>query len=118
MKNKFQANINLLYTDTDSLVYQIFTNDFYRDIKDDIHTYFDTSHYPPDNVFNFSLVNKKRVGLFKDENNGKIFKEFVGLRSKMYAMLVENRTITKAKGVNKCVTKKLAMDNYKTCVSL
>lgn len=105
-----KINFNPILDYSDSLVYQIFTNDFYKDIQDDIHKYFDTSDYPPDYVFGFSLVYKKKLGLFKDENNGKIFTEFVGLGSEMYAILVENKIITKAKGVNKCVTKKLTMN--------
>ncbi|XP_047515259.1 uncharacterized protein LOC125056273 [Pieris napi] len=116
MKEKFTSNLKLLYTDTDSLIYQIFTSNFYNDIKPDICTHFDTSDYNPNNVFNFPQVNKKKLGYFKDENCGKIFTEFVGLRSKMYALQVDDKIITKAKGVNKCVTKKLTLDNYKSCL--
>lgn len=116
MKTKYQDSLKLLYTDTDSLIYQIFTNNFYDDIIPDLESYFDTSDYPPNNVYGLPLVNKKRLGFFKDENNGKIFKEFIGLRSKMYAMDVQNNIIAKAKGVNKCVTKKLHFDDYRTCL--
>lgn len=116
MKTKFQKNLKLLYTDTDSLVYQIFTENLYADIKSDLVSHFDTSDYPPDNVYGFPLLNKKQLGFFKDENNGKIFKEFVGLRSKMYAMDVQSTIIAKSKGVNKCVTKKLGMEDYKDCL--
>ncbi|XP_048482323.1 uncharacterized protein LOC125489689 [Plutella xylostella] len=115
MKRKF-SNIKLLYTDTDSLVYQINCMDFYKEIKEDLNEYFDTSDYPKNNVYGFPLVNKKKLGYFKDENNGKLFTEFVGLRSKMYAMQVEDKTITKAKGVNKYVTKNLKFNNYKSCL--
>lgn len=59
------------------------------------------------------MVNKKKLGLFKDENNGKIFREFVGLRAKMYAMDVDIQLIAKAKGVNKSVTKNFSLDSYK-----
>ncbi|KAL0810435.1 hypothetical protein ABMA28_010574 [Loxostege sticticalis] len=115
MKNKFD-NLKLLYTDTDSLVYQIFCDDFYKEIKEDLSTHFDTSDYPENNIFGFPLLNKKKLGLFKDEHNGRIFTEFVGLRSKMYAMKSDDRTITKSKGVNKNVTKKLSIDDYKSCL--
>lgn len=113
MKKKYNSNCRMLYTDTDSLVYQLFTENFYEDIKPDIERFFDTSDYPPDNIFGFPLLNKKKIGLFKDENNGKIFNEFVGLRSKMYAMDIQDKFIAKSKGVNKCVTKKFQMENYK-----
>lgn len=116
MKPKYQENIKLLYTDTDSLVYQIFTQNFYDDIKPDLNSYFDTSDYPPDNDYGFPLLNKKRLAFFKDENNGKIFKEFVGLRAKMYAMDIQDQFIAKAKGVNKCVSNKFNIDDYKECL--
>lgn len=116
MKEKYNENIKLLYTDTDSFVYQIFTDNFYMDIKDNLDFYFDTSDYPSDNQYGFPLINKKRLGFFKDENNGKILKEFVGLRSKMYAMDIQNNFIARAKGVNKCVTKNFSLNNYKTCL--
>ncbi|XP_063388138.1 uncharacterized protein LOC134674022 [Cydia fagiglandana] len=127
MKTKYPDNLKLLYTDTDSLVYQIFTENYYADIKSDLNLYFDTSDYPPSNKYDLPLINKKRLGFFKDENNGRILKEFVGLRSKMYTLDVEKYdendektekygVLSKAKGVNKCVTKKLTLDNYKTCL--
>lgn len=115
MKCKFEK-IKLLYTDTDSLVYQIYCTDFYEEIRSDLSNYFDTSDYERNNTYGFPLLNKKKIGYFKDEHNGQIFSEFVGLRSKMYAMQVNNKTTTKAKGVNKCVTRKLKLDNYKTCL--
>lgn len=115
MKNKF-VNLKLLYTDTDSLVYQIYTKNFYRDIKPDLEKYFDTSDYTENNIYNYDRINKKKIGVFKDENNGKIFREFVGLRSKMYSMIVDNKLITKAKGVNKSVTKKLTFKNFESCL--
>lgn len=92
---------------------------FTSKIKPDLPLYFDTSSYPADNVFGFPLLNKKKIGFFKDEINGKILKEFVGLRAKMYAMDVEDhkdRVIARAKGVNKCVTKKLKISDYKSCL--
>lgn len=116
MKQKFSSNAKLLYTDTDSLIYQIFTRNFYEDIKPDLTKYFDTSDYIIENVQGFPQVNKKKLGYFKDEMNGKILKEFVGLRSKLYAMNVENKMICKAKGVNKSVTKKFKIEDYKNCL--
>lgn len=116
MKNKFENSLKLMYTDTDSFIYQIFIDDFYASIKYDLKTYFDTSNYVTDNQYDFPLLNKKKLGYFKDENNGQIFKEFVGLRSKMYAMDVQDRITAKAKGVNKSVTKNLTIESYRNCL--
>lgn len=112
MKPVYRENLSLLYTDTDSLVYEIQVEDVYEEIKKNIN-FFDTSDYPTNNQYNIPLVNNKIMGKMKDENNGKIFLEFVGLRSKMYSIKVENKVSNKSKGVNKCVVRKLKFDDYK-----
>ena len=99
---KFKQNQQLLFTDTDSLCYEIKNVDFYKEIKPDINSRFDTSDLDKKNKFGFPQVNKKVLGLMKDEFGGKIALEFVGLRSKMYCLLIDNdNEIKKAKGVKK-----------------
>ena len=78
IKSKFDAK--LLFTDTDSLVYEIKTEDVYEDFCKDKNL-FDFSDYPLNSKF-FDPVNKKVIGKMKDEFKGKIFSEFVGLKSK------------------------------------
>jgi hypothetical protein len=63
---------------------EIKTNDFYDDVKSIINE-FDTSDYLKTNIYNMPLVNKKVLGKFKDELNGKIMEEFISLRPKLYA---------------------------------
>ncbi|KAJ8979951.1 hypothetical protein NQ317_001536 [Molorchus minor] len=117
MKPKYDKNLILNYMDTDSFIYTIQTEDFYNDIKNDIVTHFDTSDYNPDNPYGLPLVNKKVVGLMKDENNGSIIKEFIGLRPKMYSIDVINKNqIKKAKGVKKTVVDSLSLDDYRDCL--
>ncbi|XP_069364145.1 uncharacterized protein [Maniola hyperantus] len=71
MVKKFNKKIKLLYTDTDSLIYQIFTDNFYEDIKCDLINYFDTSDYPHDNIYSYPKINKKKLGFLKMKIMGK-----------------------------------------------
>lgn len=76
MMPKYGENMSLLYTDTDSFIYNVYTDNFYEDIKQDLETKFDTSDFPIDNVYGLPLVNKKVVGVMKDENSGRIMREY------------------------------------------
>ena len=103
IKNKFDAK--LLFTDTDSLVYEIKTKDVYEDFYLD-KDLFDFRDYPLNSKF-FDPVNKKVIGKMEDEFKGKIISEFAGLKSKMYSLIsVDNEEVTRAKRVNKKVRHK------------
>jgi len=80
---------------------------------------FDTSDYPADNVYGMPLANKKVLGLMKDENNGAIMAEFVGLRAKMYMVRVDGKNdIKKAKGMkNNVVVRTITFDDYTRCLN-
>ncbi|XP_071575633.1 uncharacterized protein [Temnothorax nylanderi] len=105
------------YTDTDSLIYHIECDDVYENVKRDIAR-FDTSDYAVDNAYGIPLANKKVPGLMKDENNGAIMTEFVGLRAKMYALRVDGKKdCKKAKGVkNNVVARTITFDDYTRCL--
>lgn len=111
IKPFYQNRVKLCYTDTDSFVYSIKTNDFYQDLKNKLLCYFDTSNYNP-NEFDLPLINKKVPGYFKDEMGGKIITEFVGLRSKLYCIKTENKVIKKAKGIKSYVVRDLNIADY------
>ena len=112
MLPKYGENIKLCYMDTDSFVYDIKTEDFYKDIAGDVETMFDTSGYK-DQPLPVGK-NKKVIGLMKDELGGEIMKEFVSLRPKMYSYRVGNAEPKKYKGIKKCVMKKtITFDDYK-----
>jgi hypothetical protein len=98
MVPKFQ-DLQLMYMDTDSFVYQIHTEDLFADLLQMAH-HMDTSDYPKDHP-NYSITNKKVLGKFKDEVNGKIISRFVALRSKMYAIDVDGKIKKRAKGVQR-----------------
>ena len=83
--------------DTDSLIYDTETDDFYKDIAEDVKDRFDTSGYNPDRPLPVGL-NKKVIGLMKDELGGEIMTEFVTLRPKMYAYKTGSAESKKCKG--------------------
>ena len=120
IKEKYGYNAKLLFTDTDSLAYEIKTDDFYKDIADDVEARFDTSEYPKDHPSCIKVgINKKVLGKFKDEVCGKQIEEFVGLRAKLYSYkMFENKKETKkCKGVKKVVVEKtISHDDYKDCL--
>ena len=104
MKPKFD-NIQLCYMDTDSLIYHIKIEDFYADIADDVPMRFDTSGYC-DRPLPMGM-NKKVIGLVKDELGGKTMTEFATLRPKLYSFRKLNGAEDKkCKGIKKCVVKK------------
>ncbi|KAK3772394.1 hypothetical protein RRG08_031418 [Elysia crispata] len=95
----------LLYTDTDSLLLEIQTEDVYRDMGKHAELY-DTFDYPREHPLH-SVENKKVVGKMTDECAGRPIAEYVGLRPKMYSILEVNRNnMKKAKGVSKAVFRK------------
>ncbi|XP_031346482.1 uncharacterized protein LOC116174878 [Photinus pyralis] len=146
MMDRFGGNCTAVYTDTDSLIYEIREQDPYMVIKSDCFKYYDTSDFNPNNPYDIPLVNKKVLGMMKDENNGKVMTDYVGLRSKLYttkvlttkddliklrqkleaeeyeedeiATIIKNYgLIKKAKGVKKSVVEtKISFDDYVECL--
>ena len=117
IKVKYTENASLCYTDTDSLIVKFKTEDFYKDISEDVNKRFDTSNF----VHNRPLpigVNKKVLGVMKDELGGGIIKEFVALRPKAYSYKTEDDIeLKKAKGTKKCIIDKmLSFEHYKNCL--
>lgn len=120
-------------------MYEIKTKDFYKDISGDVRSKFDTSNYPglhqrhrlktePKKVKLSDLipylsgiptnVNKKVLGMMKDEAGGKQIVEFVGLRSKLRAERMDKGyEEKKCKGVKKEVVKnEITFDDYRKCL--
>ena len=119
IKKKYHNKAELLFTDTDSLMFQIYTDDFYKDITPNILSKFDTSDYPPNHPSGIPTgVNKKVIGMFKDEVAGKQITHFVGLRPKLYSFKIEeDKEVRKCKGIKKnVIKKKLDFDDYVQCL--
>ena len=107
VNNKFDAK--LLFTDTDSLAYEIKGKDVYEK-SFQIKELFDFSSYPVSSKY-YDPKNNAVLGKMKDEFKGKIISEFVGLKSKMYPLIsIDDEEVTKAKGVNKKMKHKELVD--------
>ncbi|KAL4153048.1 hypothetical protein QTP88_000881 [Uroleucon formosanum] len=97
-----------------------FEKEYFKLMNNSVYGHhFDTSDYPKDNIYGLPLVNKKVLGKFKDELNGKIMTEFIGLRSKLYShrILDTEKEIKKAKGVKKNVVEnKICFNDFENCL--
>ena len=92
-------NTELLFTDTDSLTYEIKSENVYEEFFK-WKNLFDFSNYSKDSEF-FDRTNKKVVGKMKNEFGGVIIGEFIGLKSKMYSIKkIDGKETNTAKGVN------------------
>ena len=116
-KKFYGDNVTLAYTDTDSLLVVVKTEDFYLDLKNNFFSIMDFSNYPKDH-FLYSKRNEKVIGKFKDEFPGVIIEEFVGLKPKLYSILYnEGKFQNTAKGVQKAVIKKhINHEHYRKCL--
>ena len=112
IRRKYDSqNLKLCYMDTGSLVYQI-----HADIASEVPARFDTSAHRSDRPLPTGL-NKKVIGLMKDEMGGDIIEEFVALRPKLYSYRVGSKEHKKCKGIKKNVVKKtLTFEDYKNCL--
>ena len=100
--------------DTDGIIIHIKTEDFYEDIMEDLEKWFDTLNYSKNEKRPLPIgKNKKKIVFFKDELEGKIMKEFFGLRAKTYAYLMNHGSENKeTNGTKKCVIKRILKFNY------
>ena len=113
IEKKYGNRARLLFTDTDSLTYEIEAEDVYKDLWND-KDMFDNSDYPENSPY-YCNANKKVIGKFKDEACGIPITEFVGLKPKMYSYVKDNEKGGRtAKGIKKNVIKKnIKHEDYK-----
>ena len=121
IKPQYQDRTKLCYMDADSFVIHSKTEDFYKDIANDVEKWFDIFNYDENDKRPLSIGENEKVflfGLFKDELGGKILKEFVALIAKTYVYLIDyNSEYKKAKGTTTCVIKRrLMFKNYTYCL--
>ena len=107
LKPKYGDKVKLCYMDTDSFIVLVKTDDFYKDISDDVIEWFDISDFNNDDDRLPTGINKKDIGKFENELKGQIMIEFFALASKVYAYLDENdKEHKRVKGINKYVRDK------------
>ena len=118
VKIKYEDKARLCYMDRDRFVVNIKTKDFYKDIAENVKERFDTSNYIYDRPLPTG-VNKKVIGLMKDELGGDIITEFVALRPKAYSYKANDFIeMKKAKGTKICVVNKIFEEGLKTVKSV
>ena len=113
LKNKYNNKVELIYTDTDSFIIQVETDDIYKDMFEDKNLY-DFSEYPKDHP-NYDITNKKVLGTFKDELKSRIITEFIGLKPKMYSFNFIENNIEINKNIHKGIKNSISLkhDEYK-----
>ena len=102
MKPKYRDKVKLCYMDTDSFIMHVKTEDFNKDIANDVEEKYDTSNYTCERPLPIGK-NKKVIGLMKDELGGKIVEELVGLRPKCYSYLMDDERLIKKQKEQKSV---------------
>ena len=115
MQAKYGPKARLLFTDTDSLCYEVEVQDIYEEMYKNKHL-FDLSNYDKTHYL-FDNTNNKVLRKMKDECGGSVVEEFVGLRPKMYSLKYGSQEKKTAKGVKKCVMEKqLKHEAYRACL--
>ncbi|XP_025191577.1 LOW QUALITY PROTEIN: uncharacterized protein LOC112591859 [Melanaphis sacchari] len=124
MKAHYGDKIELMYTDTDSLIYYIHTDDFYEDLAKNVNLLdrMDTSNLPRDHPC-YIAERKKIPGLFSDETDGRVMEEFIALRAKSYAYKIQGvddmnaKVQIRAKGVRGHVVKNhMTFEGHRRCL--
>ena len=113
MKKHFECC--LLYSDTDSFVYEVRSDDVYKDLEKirDLKDRFDFSNFPAEHPL-FDKSKEKETLLFKDEMQGQVIQEFIGLKPKMYSIkLVAGWVKAVLKGVSRDARRYITHELYR-----
>ena len=124
IKKQYADRAQLTFTDTDSFMYDIKTEDIYKDMLEHKELY-DLADYPSDH-FLHDMTNNKVIGKFKDETKGEPIVEFIGLRPKMYSFLTmsmvngqaEMHEKHRAKGIQSAASARLRHEQYRQQLDL
>ena len=114
LKSLYADKVKMCFTDTDSFIVQIETDNAYQDMWEH-KDFFDFSDYPKDNIY-YDATNKKVLGKMKDECAGKVMIDYVGLRPKMYSYRwTDDGAVNekhRAKGVQRAASNRITHHDY------
>ena len=106
IKNKYRSKLRLLFPDTDSLVFEIETENVYENFSKNKEMFEFSNYFAKSKYYDDS--NKLVVLKIKDEMGGVATEEFVGLKPKVYSNVVsDSNEKKKEKGINKNVFAKI-----------
>ena len=115
IKPKYANIAELCDMDTDTFLMKIKTNDFYKDVSNDVEKWFDKSHFDVNDNRPLTIgKNKNVIGKFKDELGGKVMSDFCVHEAKIYAFKLDNdNEVKKANGTKKCTVKNhITLNDY------
>ena len=119
MKPKYGGNLKLCYMDTDSFTNPIKTEDSYADIASDVELRVNMSGHSKKDARPLPIgLNRKVIGLMKDESGGKIMTEFLALRPKLYVSKLSSKEDKPCKRIEKCVITRNACSMQRVKVSI
>ena len=115
-KNLMRKHLNcfVLYSDTDSMIYEVKHTDFFDELaKNAVASFSDFSKYPLNNK-RYNAVYKMVTLKFKGELEGTPLDEIVGLKPKMYPIMAGGKQKASAKCITKFAQRKLTHELLKT----
>jgi hypothetical protein len=117
LQPKFEL-VSVLMTDTDSYVVKIKKKeeDKEKSAMEILEPYIDFSNYPAEHSL-YSSSRKNQLGYFKDELKGETMEEFIGLRSKTYAIQIKNKVHKRTKGVTRGYRNVIKFEDFKNCLN-
>ncbi|XP_015795454.1 uncharacterized protein LOC107371803 [Tetranychus urticae] len=114
-KKYYGDKVQLVYSDTDSFLLEIKSNNIITDMKQ-FNDIMDFGDLPNDHPL-YSSENKKKIGCLKDEMSGEVIHEVIAVKPKLYCIKSQSGEKKRAKGVQKNVVKnKINFEDYKNCL--
>ena len=115
---EYGQRVEFVYSDTDSFIFSLETDDLAKEIKGPLAPYLDVSNFPPNHpLYNASC--KGKLGKVKIETGCEYIKEFVALKPKMYSYTTtgSDKSHNTLKGVPACDRENITLEHYRDCLT-